>query len=75
MARAAAPGRPATATGSLWAAPPPPPNYVHARYWTRVFQSHPYLIGHHKTGKYICVLFYAELCIILEKALCILVSI
>lgn len=24
---------------------PPPANYVHARYRTRVFQSHPYLIG------------------------------
>lgn len=26
----------------------PPTNYVHARYRTRVFQSHPYLIGHHE---------------------------
>lgn len=30
---------------------PPPNNYVHARYRTRVFQSHPYLIGHHEAGK------------------------
>lgn len=41
-----------------WVTPglPPPTNYVHARYRTRVFQSHPYLIGHH--GLEICTVLF-----------------
>lgn len=44
------PGRsPGSPGNGNWVTPgPPPTNYVHARYRTRVFQSHPYLIGHHE---------------------------
>lgn len=39
-------GQPRLPGNGNWVTPgPPPTNYVHARYRTRVFQSHPYLIG------------------------------